>query len=175
MRALMRAQQVDNQYHPWNLREQMMLAKHLSYPRLLSMQRCIDIGVDSQYSYLHGSNFAFKSYDTFISGIDQMACSLSLWQGKRFSGNTAENLFARGVKYWTRDPLAVLQEILENKALANKCVWEPVKVINSEGERVYTDLHDSAWWWDLQVAPSFTQDGENRTVFHVEILDIHAQ
>ena len=55
-----------------------------------------------------------------------------------------------GVKFYARDSLAVLQEILENPALADKCVWEPERVTNGDGERVYTDMHDSEFWWNTQ-------------------------
>src|SRR5271170_7372738 len=94
----------------------------------------------------------FRSYDNFISRIDEMIHNQSLWMGKRFLGDVEETFFPLGVKYWARDSLAILQEILENKSLTDKCVWSPRKIINSAGERVDTDLHDTDWWWNVQVA-----------------------
>jgi hypothetical protein len=153
----------------------MMLAKDMSYPKLLVKKRCIAFGVESQHSYLRGSQAPFQSYEDFISRIDEMVRNQSMWEGRRFSkslaGNSDEHLFARGVKYWVRDPLVAVQEILENKSLVDKCVWAPRKIINSEGERVYTDLHDTDWWWDMQVVQILREEADRRVVFQVHTLN----
>ena len=148
-----------------------MLAKDISYPRLLGKQRCVAFGVQSQHSYLRNSQAPFRSYEDFISRIDEMAPNQSKWDGRRFSGNVNEHLFAKGLRYWVRDPLVVVQEILENKSLVDKCVWAPRKIINGEGERVYTDLHDTDWWWDVQVVPLLKEEADRRIVFHSHTLN----
>jgi hypothetical protein len=55
-------------------------------------------------------------------------------------------------KAWMRNPLAVLQEILENPTLKDKVVWAPQKAYDATGNRVFTDLHTSEWWWEIQVS-----------------------
>jgi hypothetical protein len=148
----------------------MMLAKDMSWPKLLAKDRCIAFGVKSQRSYLRNSQAPFSSYEDFISRIDEMARNQSKWDGRRFSSNVNEDIWAKGLRYWVRDPLVVVQEILENKSLADKCVWAPRKIINSEGERVYTDLHDTDWWWDAQVVQILREEADRRLVFHAHTL-----
>ena len=48
-------------------------------------------------------------------------------------------------KVWKRDPLGVLQEILENGTIKDKVVWAPSKAYDHVRERVYTDLYTSDW------------------------------
>ena len=55
------------------------------------------------------------------------------------------------VKYYKRDTLAVLAEILSTPILKDKCVWAPVKMYDTSGNRVYTDIHTGDWMWKQQV------------------------
>ena len=54
-------------------------------------------------------------------------------------------------RVWMRDPLGVLQEILDNPLIKDKVVWAPRKIYDSNNQRVYTDLYTSDWWWETQV------------------------
>ena len=50
---------------------------------------------------------------------------------RRFSDETMYyGPWPGGVKFYARDSLAVLQEILENPGLADKCIWELERVTN---------------------------------------------
>jgi hypothetical protein len=149
----------------------MMLAKNMSYPKLLVRDRCIEFGVKSQYSYLRNSQAPFSSYEDFISWIDEMTRNQSQWEGRRFSANVNDQTWGRGLRYWVRDPLVAVQEILENKSLVDKCVWAPRRITNHEGERVYTDLHDTDWWWDVQVVQLLKEEADRRIVFHSHTLN----
>jgi len=79
-----------------------------------------------------------------------MRCQ-SLWKSVYPCSGTCEQIRPVNMHFWARDSLAVLQEILETPALADKCLWNPRRVTNADGERVYTDIGDSDWWWDMQV------------------------
>lgn len=69
------------------------------------------------------------------------------WQEADIRGRTEDY----HCKAYKRNPLAVLQEILENSAIKDKMVWAPRKTFDHAGKRVYTDLHTSEWWWRMQV------------------------
>jgi hypothetical protein len=150
-RAAIKVQQASNVYYPFDSSNQQQLARDLSFPVLLTEQRITQIGVKSKHSYLRGSDVPFNSYKDFIGRMDELLRTQSLWQPRRFSDQTRSYPWSGGVKFYARDALAVLQEILENPGLADKCIWEPERVTNGDGERVYTDLHDSEFWWKTQV------------------------
>ena len=96
---------------------------------------------------------AFTSYDDFVERMDALLRCQSLWIQKYLycKDCAAEYQWTSHVFHWQRDTMTVLQEILENTALADKCVWKPDKVFNVEGERVYSSLEDSDWWMEKQV------------------------
>ena len=100
-------------------------------------------------------NAGFQSVGHFHSCLDEMASVMVPWQSILIKSdhNICEQ---EPVRYWLRDSLAVLQEILEIPELADHCVWGPIKQRNSEGERVYTDMHSGDWWWKVQVSPVFS-------------------
>jgi hypothetical protein len=129
----------------------MSLARDLSQPTLLSRSRIQNIGVRSKDTYTAGTSAHFVSFDDFMSRIDEMSATQCSWVEHVLSDATGQHEFSRGVKFWTRDTLAVLQEMLDNPNLADKCKWAPEKIVNADGDRVYTDLYDSEWWWRTQV------------------------
>ena len=150
-RSALKVQQASNHYYPFNSSDQKQLARDLSWPVLLTKDRIIQIGVRSKRSYLHRSPIPFDSYEDFMGRMDELVRTQSFWEPRKFSDKTMSYPWSGGVKFYARDSLAVLQEILENRALADKCIWEPERVTNGDGERVYTDMHDSEFWWKTQV------------------------
>jgi hypothetical protein len=150
-RTALKVQQASNLYYPFDSSNQKQLARDLSFPVLLTEERITRIGVRSKHSYLDGSDVPFNSFKDFMGRMDELLRTQSLWQPRRFSDETMSYPWSGGLKFYARDSLAVLQEILENPGLADKCIWEPERVTNADGEQVYTDLHDSEFWWKTQV------------------------
>ena len=112
-------------------------------------QTIYNIAVLGQNRFL-SENAGCQSVAQFHSCLDEMASVMTPWQSILIKGD--DNLPKQEpVRYWLRDSLAVLQEILENPELVDHCVWGPVRQRNSEGERVYTDMHTGDWWWKVQV------------------------
>ena len=55
------------------------------------------------------------------------------------------------VQFWYRDSLDVLKEILEDVRLAKDMKWAPERLINADGERLYSELWTGDWWPRIQV------------------------
>jgi len=97
------------------------------------------ISIAGQKKFLHES-VGFTSHRDFLNRLDEMMTCQAQWQDTFVSEQRAGAEWGTDLKYWKRDPLAVLQEILENPALADKCVWRPRRVFNGEGSHVYGDM-----------------------------------
>jgi hypothetical protein len=152
-REALSSQRKENPFYPFKSFDQYKLAKDMTTPETLPRERIQRIAVEAgRGSYLH-EDTGFKSVTDLKEHVDEVMRCQSLWQMEYPWGKTprAHEPWAANVHYWRRDSLAVLQEILENPRLADKCVWGPQKVTNAEGDRVYTDLHDTDMWWEMQV------------------------
>ena len=88
--------------------------------------------------------------------MDELRAVLTPWKKMEVQIQGADGNLET-VEYFKKDTLAVLQEILENPNLADKCVWAPVREFvhraNGVPERLYTDLDNSDWWYEMQVQP----------------------
>jgi len=93
---------------------------------------------------------AFSSHRDFVSRLDEMMECQTPWEAVTIADKDARESWAADLRYWKRDSLAVLQEILENTALVDKCVWGPSKWFNADNERVYTHMDSGDWWWNMQ-------------------------
>ena len=148
----MEALQETQPFAPFQSEGQYLTAKDLSTPRLSSRANIFKWGLKRPGSRLPEDSL-FESHREFYSCLDIIADCQSTWESVDIMDSSSPpKIFT---KYWKRDSLAVLQEILENPAIKDKCVWEPQKNYNSEGERVYTDMHTGDWWWDIQVISWF--------------------
>lgn len=150
MRQLLKEQQKDSRYAPFDNWGQYMTAKDLTTPEIASRANICKWGVRRPESRAPPETL-FSSHDDFFRCLDIISGCQAQWQSVNVVN--VNNPTGPRVKYWKLNPLTVLQEIFENTALKDKCVWEPRRVFNSEGNRVYTDMHTADFWWDLQVLP----------------------
>jgi hypothetical protein len=140
----------ESPYYPYSSYNQFRLAASLASPKLLPANVIQKVAVDGGNAFIP-PDLAFSSTTDFLARIDQLSSLQSTWTQGTLTNQRSEVSWVTDVKFWHRDPLAVLQEIFENPDLKDSCVWEPVKQYNSEGERVYTDMYTGDWWWRLQV------------------------
>lgn len=54
-------------------------------------------------------------------------------------------------EYFYRNPLQCIEHLLRQPAYADSLTYAPVREYNSEGHRVYSEIHTADWWWDTQV------------------------
>lgn len=151
-REEMEEQQVENPFHPYNNESQYYLAKVFASPKIQPEAIIRNACVDGKDRFLR-PNTAFSSHADFIDRLDQMAKCYVPWKEREIKPPVSQpsGEWYATVRYWAKDSLAVLQEILDNPQLKEKCVWTPGKEFNSEGERVYTDIHTGDWWMNVQV------------------------
>ncbi len=56
------------------------------------------------------------------------------------------------VPFWYRNPVECIEFLLQQPAYRDHMVYAPVREYNEEGERMYSELHTSNWWWRMQVS-----------------------
>lgn len=127
----------ENRYYPFENYGQYCTAKKLTTPRTESLARIKKWGVKSPDQHLP-DDILFNSTQHFLNCIDELSSCQAPWNSAHIINDA--NPMKSPIVYWYRDSLAVLQEILENVDLAEKCVWTPQRRFNEDGERVYTDL-----------------------------------
>jgi len=150
----MQKQRRKNQYYPFKSSNQYGLVKAFCMTRTLSKPLIQTIAVDGatlgKFRFTE-SEAAFASSGKFFSKIDDLRRAGTSWLPSVYKDPETD----KDIQYHRRDPLAVLQEIFEDKSFANQFVTAPVKEYNSEKERIYSDLHNTNDWWDMQVLPTF--------------------
>jgi len=131
----------ESPYHSYQDYVQHRLAAALASPKLQPQSVIQKVAVDGGDVFIN-RDMAFPSSNDFLNRIDQLTSLQSGWvQGHFKNPNPTAVSWVMDVKFWHHDVLAVLQEILENKELADKCQWGPVKQYNSDEERLYTDMY----------------------------------
>jgi Plavaka transposase len=139
-----------NEFYPYNSHDQYRLAKSLSMPRPASGPVIQSIAVDGKNSFLK-AGVGFSSNFDFLARLDELQSTMTPWTSVDISNEGGDMSWGPKLTYWKRDTLAVLQEILENPNLKDKCVWAPSQRFGSNHERVYTDMDSTEWWWETQV------------------------
>ena len=137
-------------YYPYSGYSQYKLAASVASPKLAAADVIKRVAVDGSHVFL-SEDMGFGSTADFMNRLDGLINLHSAWNqhSQRYRGE--ELPWDTKAKFWYRNPLAVLQEIFENKNLQHKCQWGPVKEYNADGERVYSDMYTSDWWWEIQV------------------------
>lgn len=97
---------------------------------------------------IEGHSGLFRSVTEFYKRLDDIQATQVPWLECDVEDRKGEFK----CRYWMRDPVAVLQEILDNQTIKDKVVWAPRKMYDQTGNRVYTDLHSTDWWWQMQVS-----------------------
>jgi Plavaka transposase len=118
----------------------------LTYPKLCTRPEVEKFGTE-RYASHPDTKGLFRHATDFYNRLEVLTETHSPWLTGQIKGRD-ENYKCEA---YMRDPLAVLQEIFDNPALADKMVWGPRKIFDHAGKRVYTDLHTSDWWWETQV------------------------
>ena len=139
----MREERLKNRFYPYETKGQYSWAKRLSARRHESQ-------ADLKSFILEGDHIAdtarFESVRQYVFAKDELTGCLAEWHMASIESPGKE-----AVSYYFKDSLAILQEILENKELADQCTYAPKREYNSEGERIYTDMYSGDFWWNMQV------------------------
>lgn len=108
------------------------------YPTIATRQEIQKWGI-KKYASDETARGLFRHPEDFFNRLDTIVGTQAGWQ----EGEVKDHKGMYICKCWMRNPLAVLQEIMENCGLKELMVWAPVKMYDQAGNRVYTDLHTS--------------------------------
>ena len=59
------------------------------------------------------------------------------------------------VRYFSRNPVGVVEYLLQQKAYEEHLVYAPVKLYNDNQSRIYTEMYTAEWWRNEQVSDIF--------------------
>jgi hypothetical protein len=54
-------------------------------------------------------------------------------------------------RFWYRDPVEIARTLFGNPLFKSEMIYTPEKHTDMRGSRIYSEIHWSDWWWDLQV------------------------
>jgi hypothetical protein len=146
-----RQRQKETTFHPYETRSQYVTTKKLTTPSIATETIIRQFGVKDPDHEGHNHDGLFRSTAEFYRCLDMIVDTQAEWQELDVVGRKGEY----NCKAYTRDPKAVLQEILDNPKIKNKVVWAPRRMYDQAGDRVYTDLYSTHWWWKTQVATTY--------------------
>jgi Plavaka transposase len=142
---------VSKTYWPFDNIEQWMLAKALTFPSPLSNKMIRNVAVERYCSWIMPGK-GFKSVRDFRKRLDQLPAKGGEWQQSYVTrGPTAPQWSPPMVQFWYRDSLDVLKDIVADVRLAKDMKWAPERLVNADGERLYSELWTGDWWPRIQV------------------------
>jgi len=68
-----------------------------------------------------------------------------------WQNGTVDFHLQRGVKIFYRDVVECIRYLLCQKAFAQDLLFKPSREFDSQGCRVYMEMHTVDWWWEMQV------------------------
>jgi hypothetical protein len=93
------------------------------------------------------SKISFRSGYTFYKQTAKMVEEQPPWQ----SGYVEFPLRPKS-EFRFRSILHCIQYLLRQRAYVDHMLWEPVQVINTDGDRIYSEINTADWWWQQQVS-----------------------
>jgi hypothetical protein len=98
------------------------------------------------------SNVSFRSGYTFYKQTNKMVADPE-WQT-----GTVEYALRPKSEFKYRDIIECIRYLLSQRAFVNHMLWEPEKVYNADGDRIYSEMNTASWWWDQQVCAHLAND-----------------
>jgi len=160
----------DNPYYPYANRKQYKLAEAFTKPRVVS-RGLIENACTVKVEFL-SEDVAFKSVDDFLERLTEMTRPYVKWIESEVRPTGGNTVYPWAMpRYYRKDSLAALQEILENPGLDGKCKWAPIKEFNEDNERIFTDMHTSDWWWEMQVRSTVSHANSREKLVLAEVVE----
>jgi Plavaka transposase len=135
-------------YYPFRSKSQFKMVKHHTFPEIKSKREIQTECVIHRDSWTP-PDVLFRSTGEYFRSLDSVAALRCGWKEREVVSN-GNGVDAIVVRYWYRDPLAVVQDILGDQDLANDFIWAPSKSYDQDGNRIYTELSTGEWWWSMQ-------------------------
>ena len=109
---------------------------------------------------LQGTDCSFSSAHSLLKQVDQMNSGLAWesWKWGEADFGTKQTNYSFDMEaaplqtpFYYRDPVACAAYLLGQPCYAPDMVYSPVRETNSEGARMYSEMHTADWWWQTQV------------------------
>jgi hypothetical protein len=135
-------------YWPFDNKTQWEFARWLLFPQPLSNKR-IKAAIDASWI---APGVGFKSLGDFKKRVNMIHAKGGEWfEANVLPGARAPSWAPLKVKFWMRDSLEVLKDIVGDVRLASQMKWAPERIQNAQGDRLYSELWSGNWWWNKQV------------------------
>ena len=143
----------ENPYHPFEYKEQFDLAywllatdQPISKTRIIAM-----IKLHSQDPYPIESRF--NNYQHFTDTIDNIEYNLP-WSSASLDVPPALKKVNSGwndsLTFHYRNALDCVRSLFSQTSLLGHMEYAPKRMFDAQGNRIYTDLSSSNWWWEIQ-------------------------
>ena len=134
------------------------------YARIFTQSSMSESLIEQQFSEgIYGNGFSpwpdLESYDCRFRSIHLYKKTMQLIDN-RFGASEWSRVKTKfhnlpdipEVEIWYREPLNVIKALLNQEGFEKDYIWEPIKEFDEHGEQVYTELHTTSWWWDMQAS-----------------------
>jgi hypothetical protein len=141
----------ERQYWPFKNRDQWKLAMWALFPTPLPKPRA-ELAIVAKHAVWAKPESCFESWGAFQRQVQQVEAKGGEW--KRYIINRSDQdptWYPVQIRFWARDSLEILKELVGDVKVAENMKWAPEKVYNSEGKRLYSELWTGDWWWKMQV------------------------
>ena len=80
----------------------------------------------------------------YLRSLDPYSHYLQWFEGQVDNGR-------RSLLFFYRNILDCVRYLLRQIAYRDDFIYTPWREYDSEGQRVYSEMHTADWWWDVQV------------------------
>jgi hypothetical protein len=92
----------------------------------------------------------FKAIDSIPSDLD-----VNSWQRKFICFDMERDRKSlpndQLTPFWYGDPVRCIEFLMQQPSFKEDMVYAPVREYNEAGERMYSEINSSDWWWKMQV------------------------
>jgi hypothetical protein len=104
--------------------------------------------------------WGFKNEKEFYDLLDKLEHLGNVWHLNTLNKRDDSPAWVpEEIKFYYKDSMEIVKHLVGDKRLEPFTRWAPAKLYDAEGNRVYTDLWNSDWWWDEQVVPEHIRLG----------------
>jgi hypothetical protein len=139
-------------YWPFKNKDQWQLALWALFPTPISRPRA-ERAIVAKFAVWAKPGSCFESWGEFQRLIQNVEEKGGKWHRKVLHRVDRDpSWYPVQVRFWERNSLDILKELVADIKVAEHMKWAPEKVYNSKGERLYSELWTGDWWWRKQVS-----------------------
>jgi hypothetical protein len=127
------------------------VAKKLAFGQIESKGNIEKWGLEcNNPTYKPGDGFTtVKDFHNHLDAMEQIGGPWT--EGVINRAADDESWVPHQMKFWFKDSMSVLKDIVGNQRVAEYTKWSPERIVQKDGTRKYTEMWTGDWWWDVQV------------------------